>query len=184
MKAVKNIREAIGRRVLRNEPEANRNRRGANFNSAENIGILYLDSDEPHYNMIRNYARLLKEKFGVKHVFCLGFVNAPEKHLPVWQAQKLEMNFFTRDDLNWHLKPVKNIDKFVQHELDILIDLSGGNHLSMNYILKQSRAGMKVGRNGTRGEMYYDFLMNVENETSADKFIEQLNLYLSNPKIK
>lgn len=184
MKAVRNIKEALGRRALRSEQEPTRIRRGGNFNSAQHIGLLYIDSDEPHFNLVRSYAKLLKEKYGVKNVSALGFVNENAKRIPVWQAQKLEFTFFSKDDLNWHLKPIQNIEKFTKEEFDILIDLSGGNSLPLNFILKQSRAMMKVGLRGTRGEKYYDFLLNMGGNSSTDKFIEQLNLYLSNPKIK
>lgn len=184
MKAVRNIKEALGRRALRSEQEPNRVRRGGNFNSAQHVGLLYIDSDEPHFNLVRSYAKLLKEKYGVKNVSALGFVNENTKRIPVWQTQKLEFTFFSKDDLNWNLKPIQNIEKFTNEEFDILIDLSGGNSLPLNFILKQSRAMMKVGLRGSKGEKYYDFLLNMGGNSSTDKFIEQLNLYLSNPKIK
>ena len=184
MKAVQNIKEIAGRRALRKEPEPNRIRCGGNFNSAQHIGILYIDSDESHYNFIRNYAKLIKENFGVKNVTALGFVNEPSKRIPVWQSQKLEFGFFTKDDLAWNLKPVQNVEKFVAIDFDILIDLSGGNNLPLNFILKQNKAKMKVGMHGTKGEKYYDFLLNMNANASLDKFAEQLNMYLSNPKIK
>lgn len=184
MKAVQNIKEIAGRRALRKELEPDRLRGGCNFNSAQHVGLLYIDSDEAHYNFIRNYARFIREKYGVKNVSAIGFVNEPLKRIPVWQSQKLDFSFFSKDDLSWNLKPINNVQKFVEMGFDMLIDLSGGNNLPLNFILKQNKAKMKVGMHGTKGEKYYDFLLNMGPNASIEKFAEQLNMYLSNPKIK
>lgn len=184
MKFIQRIKESVGLRFLKREEEPNRERRGFNFNSAGRIGILYLDADEQHFNKIKGYAKQLKDQFEVKSVVCLGFVNEVKKRFPVYQLQKLELNYFAKEDLNWHLKPQNNIETFVKEDFDILIDLSGGDAVPLNYVLKESRAKMKVGLRGTRGEEYYDFLLNMGNNPSVEKIIEQLNMYLSNPKIK
>jgi hypothetical protein len=184
MKAIRNIKESLGRRMLRKESAPARKRSGGNFNSAQKIGILYLDKDEAQYNLIRNYAKYLKEHFDVKQVHALAFVDMPAKKLPAYQTQILESSFFSREDVNWHFKPLKNTDNFIREEFDILLDLSGGNSVPLHYVLKLSLAKMKVGLAGTRGDKYYDFMVNMGNDAPIDKFIEQLNLYLSNPKIK
>ena len=100
MKLVRRIKQAAGGRFLRNEAEPQRERRGSNFNSAQRIGLLYLDSDEPYFNKVKNYAKFLKDEFDIKSVICLGYVDEVKKKLPVWQMQKLELNFFSREDLN------------------------------------------------------------------------------------
>ena len=184
MKLVRRIKQAAGGRFLRNEAEPQRERRGSNFNSARRIGLLYLDSDEPHFIKVRNYSKFLKDEFDIKSVICLGYVDEVKKKLPVWQLQKLELNYFSREDLNWHYKPIQNVATFLQEDFDILIDLSGGNVVPLNYVMKESKARMKVGLKGSRCDRYCDFLLNMGDAPSADKFIEQLNLYLSNPKIK
>ena len=184
MKMVRRIKQAAGARFLRQEAEPQRERKGSNFNSAQRIGILYLDQDEPYFNKVRNYAKYLKDEFDIKSVIALGFVDEVNKKLPIWQLQKLELNYFTREDLNWHYKPILNVQKFVSEDFDMLIDLSGGNCVPLNYVLKESKAKMKVGLKGSKCERYCDFLLNMGEQPSTDKFIEQLNLYLSNPKIK
>lgn len=184
MKLVRKIKQAAGGRFLRNEAEPKRERRGSNFNSAQRIGILYQDVDEPYFNKVKNYAKFLKDEFDIKSVICLGYVDEVKKKLPAWQLQKLELNFFSREDLNWHYKPVQNVATFLQEDFDMLIDLSGGNVVPLNYVMKESKARMKVGLKGSRTERYCDFLLNMGEAPSTDKFIEQLNLYLSNPKIK
>jgi hypothetical protein len=184
MKMIRRIKQSFGSRMLRSEAEPARQRMGFNFNSAERIGILYSDVDEPHFNKVRSYAKFLKDEFGIKSVRALGFIDEINKRLPVWQSQKLEFEYFTRDDINWHFKPVQNVETFIQDDFDILIDLSSGNDVPLNFVLKESKAHMKVGRKGSKAERYCDFIMNMGDDTGMEKFIVQLNTYLSNPKIK
>jgi hypothetical protein len=47
-----------------------------------------------------------------------------------------------------------------------------------------SKAKMKVGALGSRAARNCDFILNMGNQYGADKYIVQLNAYLSNPKIK
>lgn len=184
MNLMRRIKHMAGRRLLRNEQEPQRSRQGFNFHSAERVGLLYLDTDEPNFNLIRAYAKRLKEDFGVKQVKALGFVDDQAKRLPVWQAQKLEFEYFTRDDLNWHLRPINNVHPFIEEDFDILIDLTDGQNVSLGFIMKMSKARMKVGRKGSRTERYCDFILNVGETTRLSDFISQLNNYLSNPKIR
>jgi hypothetical protein len=148
------------------------------------VAFLYLDSDEDFFKTLKKYAKYLKENFNIKSVMIMGFVDQPDKKLPIWQQHKLESDFFSRSNLNWHLKPVTGVKKFLEEDFDILIDFSGGNVLPLNYLLKESKAKMKVGALGSRAARNCDFILNMGNQYGADKYIVQLNAYLSNPKIK
>jgi hypothetical protein len=184
MKFGRRIRHVAGRRMLRNEIEPVRLRRGSNFQVAKTIGILYRDMDLTHYQNVHEYAQSLKKNFKSDRVVLLGFVDEKSKKIPDWQKQLENSGFFSWEDLNWHLRPIKNVDKFIQQDFDILIDLSGGEELPLNFVLKESKAGMKVGLKGSRAGRYCDFTIDMGNQFGLDKFVEQLNLYLSNPKIK
>jgi len=43
---------------------------------------------------------------------------------------------------------------------------------------------MKVGLKGSAAEKYSDFIIDMSNQFGIAKYVEQLNLYLSNPHIK
>ncbi|MBL7944052.1 MAG: hypothetical protein JNM00_14880 [Flavobacteriales bacterium] len=180
----KKFRELAGKRALKTEAHATRQKRGFNFTTAKKIGLLYKDSDEDFFKKIRNYTKHLKEQFGVKSVFVMGFVDLPEKRLPVYQSRKLEFDFFSRGDLNWHLKPIRQVGNFLREELDILIDLSEGNELPLNFLMKASKASMKVGLKGSRSEKYADLVIDLGPSPTADRYFEQLNTYLSNNRIQ
>lgn len=184
VKIRKKIKEIAGSRLLKKEAEVLRIRKGSNYHDAKSIGIIYQDSDEAFFKQIRAYAKFLKDEFNVQQVLALGFINEVSKKIPVWQQHKLEFEYFTKDDLNWHLKPGKSVTRFIQEPLDILLDFSGGNVVPLNYVYKASVAGMKVGVKGSKAERYSDFIIDMRDQFGLEKYIEQLNLYLSNPKIK
>jgi len=184
MSIMKRIREFFGSRILRAEEEPVRIRTGSNFHSADRVAIIYRDMDETFFKDLRDYAKYLKENFKIKSVYLLAFVDEPEKKIPAWQQHKLELEYFTRNDLNWHLRPVTNADIFVKEDFDILIDFSGGNVVPLNFILKESASRMKVGMRGTRAERYCDLMIDMGNQFGVAKYVEQLNSYLSNPKIR
>lgn len=184
MKLLRKLKTAFGIRVLHAEVEPVRIRKGFNFNSAESVGIIYLDRDEEFYKKLHEYAGYLKNEFGIKTVSLLGFVDEPEKKIPAYQQHKLDGEFITRLNLSWNQRPATGVENFTSSDFDILIDFSDGNVLPLNFILKESRAKMKVGMRGRRAERYCDFILNLGEEVSADIFVTTLNAYLSNPKIK
>ena len=178
------LKKTLGVRLFHQESEPLRLRKGCNFHSAERVAFIYLDSDEEFFKSLKKYAKYLKENFNIKSVMMMGFVDQPDKKIPIWQQHKLESEFFSRSNLNWYLKPVSGVKNFIADDYDILIDFSGGNTLPLNYVFKESRAKMKVGALGSRAARNCDFILNMGNQFGVDKYIVQLNAYLSNPKIK
>jgi hypothetical protein len=184
MKLVQNLKKKVGRYFLRKEQEVARSRRGSNFNQAQHVGLLYEDVDEPHYKQIKSYVRHLKGEYGIRKILALSFIDTDEKKIPAWHAHKLEFEFFTRSDLNWHLKPGSHVRNFTDTEFDILIDLSSKDCVPIRYVLAHSKAKMKVGRKGNPGEEHYDLVLDLGNELGTDKFLEQVNFYLTNFQIQ
>lgn len=184
MKFLDSIRTYIGKRMLSKEIEPVRIRQGFNFNSAKRVAIIYLDSDEDFFKKIKQYTNFLKSSYGIKSVHMMGFVNRKEKQVPAWQQHVLESDFFTRNDLNWYMRPIKRVSNFIIEDFDILIDFSGGETVPVNFVFKESKAHMKVGLKGSASEKYCDFIIDMSNQFGIAKYVEQLNLYLSNPHIK
>jgi hypothetical protein len=184
MKFIEKIKLSVGRRALGKSPDVQRNRRGSNFHDAVSVGILYVDNDERYFNKIKAFHKYLKEKFGVKHVNCLGFFNDNTKNLSIWQSQKLEFEYFTKDDLNWYLRPVQNVSNFIKQDFDILIDLTQGEHIPINFIFKESKAKMKVGLSESLTSVQSDLLLNLGENPTIEQYLQNLDVYLSNPQIK
>ncbi|MDZ4823075.1 MAG: hypothetical protein SH856_06425 [Flavobacteriales bacterium] len=184
MKLINTIKYLSGKRALKKEREPVRNRKGCNFNSADRVAILYRDQDESFFKKVKAYAKYLKEQFGIKSVHALAFVDQTIKKLPVYQSRKLEFDFFSREDLNWQMRPIHNVKNFLDQEFDILLDLSGGDIVPLNFVLKESKAGMKVGLKHSRSEKFCDLTIDMGAQTGLDKFIDQINRYLSNPNLQ
>jgi hypothetical protein len=183
MSVLRSLRWKWGLMQLKREDEPLRNRHGANFVTARKVGILYKDTDEPAFNRIRAFARSVKEDYQVHSVISIGFVDQLSTHLPVWQQKKLEFDFISLSDLNWCFRPVRNVSSFQDHSFDLLIDLSGGNEVPLGFLLKESKSAMKVGWKSSFTEPYCDLVIDMKGSTSVDLFIQQLKLYLGNPKI-
>ncbi|MFN8775799.1 MAG: DUF6913 domain-containing protein [Flavobacteriales bacterium] len=177
------IRDRIGRLHLNREGEPMRQRGGTNFTEARRIGILYRDDDELSYHRIRSFAKSLKEQYHTPTIQVLGFVDLPEKQLPGWQQRKLEYDFFTHDDLNWYMKPVKNVRSFLDQDFDLLIDLSGGDVTPLAFVLKAARAGMKVGWQASVAAPFCDLTIALKGSRAPDQFMQQLRVYLGNSQI-
>jgi hypothetical protein len=184
MKFFEKIKLSAGRRALGKLPDAKRIRSGSNFHDAQSIGILYIDNDERYFNKIKAFAKYLKDKFGVRHIRCVGFVNDSAKNLSIWQSQKLEFEYFTKDDLNWYLRPVQNVSKFIKEDFDILIDLTNGDQIPLNFIFKESKAKMKVGLKDSLAARQCDLMIDLGDNPTIDKYLQNLDVYLSNPQIK
>lgn len=178
MGLVQNLKKKAGRYFLERESEIKRNKKGSNLATANHVALLYKDEDERFFRKIKSYVKYLHEEHGIRRVMAFGFIDTHEKNVPVWHAHKLEFEYFTRQDLNWHLKPSRDIRAFTDQEFDILIDLTDADCVPLKYVLAHSRAKMKVGRKGTFGEAQYDLLIDMNREKSIDKFIDQVNFYL------
>jgi hypothetical protein len=142
--------------------------------------VLYLDNGEDHYKKVKRYVQHLKEEYGMRDVLALGYVDCVEKNLPFYQKHQLEIEFFSRTDLNWYCKPQGVVDKFLSKPYDILIDLVFEPSLPMEFVLAESQAGMKVGKHKTPGAEYCDIVLNIEGRDNVDEFLHQVDHYLSN----
>jgi hypothetical protein len=184
MKLVQIFKKKVGKFFLAKEQEPSRARRGSDFNRAQHVGLLYEDLDEAHYKKVKDYVKHLKNEYGIRKILALCFIDTNEKKVPEWHAHRLEFEYFTRDNLNWHLKPDSHLKNFTDMEFDILIDLSTKDCVPLRYVLAHSKAKMKVGRKGSPGEDSYDLVLDLSDESNTDKFLEQVNFYLTNFNIQ
>lgn len=178
------IKQKAGKFLLIKELETHRNRRGSNFEKATSVGIIYRDTDEQMYLFVKQYLRHLRDNHGIKMLRAMAFVNGKEKHIPRWQAHKLELDYYTPADLSWRLSPSVHLRQFASEEFNVLIDLSDKWSVELEWLVNHSKAQMKVGRQGSLNEKYYDMLFNLGNDKPLDKFVTQIDYYLSNFNIR
>lgn len=184
MKALTNLKEKLSRILLQKRVSSGRRTQGFDFNRAEKVSILFVDADEGKYKLIKQFARELKSEFGIRQVKGIAFINSAEKEVPIYHAHKLEMDYFTREDLSWNLQASQNLKLLRDESCDILIDVSEINSLHLDYFLKYSSAKMKVGRAGTPREKEYDLIINTPENYNTKVFLDQVKEILGNLKIQ
>ncbi len=177
------IKTSIGRFLLKREATTDRKRKGSNFNEARSIALVYLESDEAHFKKIKSFVKFLHDEYGIRKVMAFGYGEFDKKDVPRWLTHKLEFDYFTKEDLSWNLKPSQHILTFIEEPFDILIDTTNSDKVPLGYVVSQSKAHMKVGCNSAPGKENYDLMMNID-PFDFDKYLEQVNLYLSNMKIQ
>ena len=174
------IKSQITAHLLRRSGVSLRDRKGCDLNNAMNVAILCEETDENGFKLMRKLAKQLKDEFGVRHVRILSFIDGTEKDVPVYQAHKLESDFITRDDLSWKLNPSNNLRSFLDEEFDILIDLSGSPQIPLEYIIRHSRAHMKVGKNTSPRSAFFDISVNLSSQAGNDLLFREVVKLLSN----
>lgn len=174
------IKTQITTHLLKRSGVCQRDRKGCDLNKAMNVAILCEETDESGFKLMRKLAKQLKDEFGVRHVRILSFIDGTEKDVPVYQAHKLESDFVTREDLSWKLNPSNHLRSFLDEEFDILIDLAGSTLIPLEYIIRHSRAHMKVGKNSSPRSAFYDVSVNLPAQAGNDLLFREIVKLLSN----
>lgn len=169
---------------LNKESETPRLKKGCNYNKAQDIAILYKDKDDELFRKIKQFVKYLHEEHGIRKVLAFAFIDASGKEIPERQMHKLEFDYYTIEDISWHLKAKANVKKFTHHEFDILINLAHQEEVGINYIINHSKAKMKIGKAGISFEDKYDLLVDMHDDKDIDEYIKQVNYFLSNFEIQ
>lgn len=177
MSFIDDIRRTAGNYFYKKDiAKVRRNRNIQNLADAKKIGILYDATDEKTHNIICDFVKYFQEN--LKVVKAIGYVNYPR--LPHYCFPKLSFDYFTKKDLNWYYKPrTERIQDFINEEYDIVIDLSMKDCFPLQYIAGLSHSKFKVGRYGNRYSCVYDFMLDVNENITLEKFIKECIHYLS-----
>lgn len=159
-------------------------RKGSTFHEAQSVALIYVDQDEELYSQIKRYVKFLHSEYGMRRVCAMAFIDKKAKQIPVYQAQKLEYQYFTRNDINWYQKPVHNVANFLEEPFDILIDLNLQNNLATDYLVRDSKASMKVGDRSKKQAHLYDVLIDTGGIQALGPYIDQVNFVLNNFNLK
>jgi hypothetical protein len=175
MKLIQNTRKQFGKYLLKKQMYFfNRNRYFSSFEKAGTIGILFNATDKEEFDLIKKYIKYLR---GLKKkVKSIGYYSTV--HIPDTAYSKVDYDFFTIKDLNWHLRPMKGfVDNFIEEEFDVLLDLNLKNDFPLFYISSLSKAKFKIGRMTENTELY-DLMIEVEEDTGIKQFLKHVDHYL------
>lgn len=173
------IRKKLGARHLARLKPVVRNRKGNNLGEVRSLGFVYFDESEEHLKAVKQVVREVVGMHGIRKVQAMGYVDQPSKKVPVYQARKLEFTYFDQDDLGTRYQPGGETKAWVQEPFDVLIDLTGGKHLPLQYLIFQSKASMKVGRAAAPRAQDYDLTLQVDAKDGMQEFMRQVNHYLT-----
>jgi len=160
---------------LRKYLDMRRNRQAVSLDEARRVGILYDATSESHYEIIK---KLVKDIRGLhKEVQALGYYD--RRALPQTRFAKLGLDFFTRKEVSWYLRPSHQVvTNFINTEFDILINLNIEKCFPLKYISAKTQARFKIGRWDRRNAPICDLMIHVDKDMGLGKFVDQVMHYL------
>lgn len=177
MKLIEDIQKKIGQYILKRELlHFSRKKTLFNIEDAKTFAILYDSSDKENIDLVKKYVLYLKELR--KKVKVVGYHSL--KNIPEFTYSKLEYEYFSRNDLNWYLKPAGVfLDNFINEDFDVLIDLNITDQFPLEYIASLSKAKFKVGKYSLRKKDTFDMMIEMDKDKSFKFFLRQVDIYLS-----
>ncbi|MDQ3192600.1 MAG: hypothetical protein M3Q58_13485 [Bacteroidota bacterium] len=175
MQQIYNIRKRAGEYLL--NIELNRLKRKtafSGFNSSKTVAILFDASDKTNFELVKKYVKYLRENS--KKVKAVGYFN--QKEIPEMTYSKNEYDFFSKKDLNWHLRPISSfVSDFIDEEYDILIDFNLEGIFPLYYISTLSKAKFKIGKFIDNSDQY-DLMIEMGLNNDLKYFMKNVDHYL------
>lgn len=138
---------------------------------AKYIGILFDASKEENIRIIKEYSRQLENLD--KRIELLAYHKDPKK------TEGLPFPLFTSKEVNWYLKPTgEQVNKFMNHRFDLLINANVEPCAPLEYISSLSRARYRIGYYDPRKTNHYDLMISLNKEHSLNHYIDRVNYYL------
>lgn len=172
----KELREKYANYLIKKIIVSNqRSKATLNFDTAQNIALLIDASNERDYNLIKDFIKELREQ--KKNIKSISYFN--QKETPKMEFSKLEYDFISNKELNWHYKANDiYIPAFVNENFDVLINLSINSPIPLNFIAAESKAKFKIGADSNWGSKIYDLHLELSIDTPQKTYLEHLKHYL------
>jgi len=177
MKWLNDLRTKLGgSKLLKNLKGVNKTHRFINMDEAENIGILFEGTNESFNDIIHSYIKKLHKN--KKEVHVLAYWS--KKDIPDNPLKRLEINYFTKRDLNFKLIPnLQFVKNFINKDFDILISVNAENSFPLKYISALSNATMRIGAYQKDSTPFYDLMVNQKDNENIKEYFNQIDHYLN-----
>jgi len=147
-----------------------------NLRDARSIGILYTFTDEGSYSLVTGIIHKFSEY--CREVKALGYV--PLKAVPSYMQVNLKTDVYLKNNLNLiGLPKQKFYTNFTDTKFDLLIDLSMGNQITLNYIAALSKSSFKVGYYHEEQVDIFDFMIKNGEGMNIRTYTDNIVNYLS-----
>ena len=135
------------------------------LNPAKKIGILFDATSESDRNTIKSFSDKLRSR-GC-NVTLLGYINKRLKH------NLFDFLMYHKGLINWYGEPKSpDIVRFINNDIDILINLDTDDQAHMHFISALCRAKFKVGMSHQNGIPYQLILDSKYRENLKDVILE------------
>jgi hypothetical protein len=174
---ITNMRIMLGKRLLQKEAaRVVRTRKAINLENTREIGILFNMQSESDFEMVSRFSRELQEVG--KKVQVIGLYKY--RKLPPYYAQKLAYDLMMPNHLDIFYRPrAEFVNRFIEREFDMLIDLGTSMDFPLQYIATLSKAGFKLGRSSGEEGLPYDLMIEKTDGIESEELIRQLIHYTS-----
>lgn len=160
------MQKRISKRLLRSAKAQEHPKKGVNLRGADQIILVYKETDERKFKLVKDIAVYLKKEYDIKRVMRFAYIEGDAKSVPTWHMRKLESDFFCTSDLNWYDKPVKHVEAHESEPYDILIHLDPDESTALDFFVAASKAKMKVANFSANRPQDFDILIPPQPEDS------------------
>jgi hypothetical protein len=140
------------------------------LNPARKVGILFDATSEADRNTIKSFSDKLRSR-GC-NVTLLGYINKKLKH------NLFDFLMYHKGLINWYGEPkAQDIDRFVNNDIDILINFDTEDQMHMHFISAICRAKFKVGMSHQQ-EIPYQLILDSNYRDELKDVILELEIQL------
>ncbi len=178
------LKHRIGKLIPAKKVEAVRTKEGVSLTNIPSVVLVGAHTNESDLKRLKKFSQFLKGEYGIREILILLYVDEFEKDVPVYLGHLKELDYFTKEQLNWRLKPTEILENFCKKEYQILIDLTIEESAPLEHIVAGSRAKMKIGKRYSVHEKYYDLIVDMAENDSMSDFLKQTEYLLSKLSFK
>lgn len=152
-----------------------RNKTVHNLTTARSIGIVFQAKTRDDLLPVKSLMeRFMKQNINVR---AMGYHGA--KEVPaLLQNEAYPMELFCKNETNWYHQPTsEKVLRFAREELDILIDLSFDEVLSLRWLTTLSMAKFKVGALNYH-QNPFDLILTIDKKNGLSYLCEQVEKVL------
>ncbi len=173
VKQKENIIRKLAKWILANKVrKVIRNKSSMNFKKAKSAVLVVDGLDSASEKKIKEFSNFLSQNNIA--VDCIGFYN---QKLISDDQNNCDISI-TKKNLNWlGIPKIKEYEKFLAKEYDLLFDFSLQKHFSLQCIIELSRSKFKIGML-PGNSLPYDFMIDLNKTKTISEYINQIKRYL------
>jgi len=175
------VKKTIGNRTLkRRVTKMQREKEFCNIDSIKTVGVLFEDSGDMYVVANKMMKFFMSRKIKIA---ALAFENIKRSEMESGKQFPSYIKVFSKSELTWYDRPEsEDVNKFIAHKFDVLIDMSRKSDYVFKYVSSMSMAKFKIGGIQYKNDPFDLILLEKSGETT--KFVSLIINFLSTIKVK